>query len=306
MTSATLVSLRTFAGLVLGIALAGCTKDKEPVKADPPAPPPPPPATAAAPPGVDASFLAEIGPAAGLNPREDEELASILSRLSAPCPSEAVSVAQCVGEHRACPDCARAARYLAIGIHQGWAPQYLHVAYRARFDPKETMALAVDGSPTRGPAAAPVTIVEFGSYVCSHCAAEAPKLDELQRAHPKDVRLVFKPIWSPQNAAQVEATRAALAAAGQGKFWEMHAALFANQPRFDPESIDSYAKAIGLDTKKLHAAMTSAAVTEQMNRDLAAATAAQVDSLPSLWINGRPYLTFESLESRVAFELAEK
>ncbi len=303
----------------LALLLASCAKDKEPARAEP-APAAsasaavsggsgglePAAAASAAPSAVDASFLSAIALDAGLTPREDEQLASILTRLEAPCASEAVSVAQCIAEHRACPDCSRAARYLALGVRQGWPAQYVQMAFRARFDPKEAAIVAVDGSPTEGPARAAVTIVEFGSYICSHCAAEAPKLDALQKAHPKDVRLVFKPMWSPQNAMQVQATRAAFAAAAQGKFWEMHATLFAHQPAFDIESIDGYAKALGLDTTRLHADMVSPAVTERMKRDIGAATAAKVDSLPSIWINGHTYLPFEDLEARLAFELAQK
>jgi protein-disulfide isomerase len=183
---------------------------------------------------------------------------------------------------------------------------YLQRAFRARFDRTATVDLPADGSPTRGPSSAAVTIVEFGSYVCPHCAFEAPKLDALQKAHPKDVRIVFKPMWSPQDEMQVRATRAALAAAAQGKFWEMHALLFANQPRFDAESIDGYARSIGLDTNKLHADMASPAVAERMSKDIEAATTARVDVLPSIWINGHAYLTFEDLDTRLAFELAEK
>jgi protein-disulfide isomerase len=302
----TLAYRQELATLVLLTLLAACTKDKEPVKAEPTLAVQPASSTAAAPPAVDVSFLSAIAPQAGLTPREEDDLASLLTRLDAPCRSEAVSIAQCIAEHRACADCDRAARYLAIGIHQGWPATYAQMAFRARFDAKEKMDLPVDGSPTQGPANAAVTIVEFGSYVCPHCAAEAPRLDALRKAHPNDVRLVFKPVWSPQNAAQVQATRAALAAAAQGKFWEMHAVLFANQPNFDPESIDGYAKSIGLDTKRLHAEMASPVVTERMNKDLAAAAAAHIDSLPSIWINGHPYLTFENLEARVAFELTEK
>jgi protein-disulfide isomerase len=310
MTPATRSTLRStcirLAIFPLGIALAACSKDKEPVTAEPAPAPKAPSSAPETPPKIDSSFLSAIGAQAGLTDREDDELASILSRLDAPCPSEAVSVAQCVAEHRSCPDCDRAARFLAIGVHQGWPAQYQVVAFRGRFDPKETHNLAIDGSPTLGPATAPITIVEFGSYVCPHCAAAAPRLEAVQKAHPGDVRLVFKPMWSPQNKDQVEATRAAFAAGAQGKFWEMHALLFANQPKFDPDSIDGYAKSIGLDTKKLRAAMASPVVTSQMNKDLAAATAAQIDSLPSIWINGHPYLSFENLEARIAFELANR
>jgi thiol-disulfide isomerase/thioredoxin len=302
--------------LALAFALSGCAKDKEPARAEPTAATavavpgsstlPPQAATAAPHAPVDPSFLGAIATDAALTPREGEQLATILTGLEAPCASEAVSVAQCIAEHRTCADCNRAARYLALGVHQGWPPQYVQMAFHSRFDRTEAANLPIDGSPTQGPASAAVTIIEFGSYVCPHCAAEAPKLDALQKAHPKDVRIVFKPMWSPQNTAQVQATRAAFAAAAQGKFWEMQAILFANQPAFDPDSIDRYAKSVGLDTTKLHADMASPAVAERMKKDIATATTAHVDSLPSIWINGRSYLPFEDLEARLAFELAQK
>ena len=294
--------------LVPGLALAGCSKTEEPVRPEPVAAPAESasPIVDAEPPPVDASFLSAIALDAGLTPREDQDLATILAGLDAPCSSEAVSVAQCVAEHRACPDCDRAARYLALGVHEGWPPVYVQKAFRARFGRKEAVDLPIDGSPVKGPASAAVTIVEFGSYVCPHCALEAPKLDALQKAHPKDVRIVFKPMWSPQDDKQVRATRAALAAAAQGKFWELHAVLFANQPNFDPESIDGYAKSVGLDLAKLHADMGSPAVLDQMKKDMAVATTARVDALPAIWINGRAYQTFENLESRVGFEVGEK
>jgi protein-disulfide isomerase len=295
--------------IALAIALAGCSKDNEPARADPPAAAPvsspPPPVATATPVAPDASYLSAIGLDAGLTPREEQEVAAALAHIYAPCSSEAVSIAECVAQHRPCADCNRAARYIALGVHDGWSPEYVVAAYRARFDRSEAVELAVDGSPVRGPSSAPVTIVEFGSYVCPHCAFEAPKLDALQKAHPKDVRIVFKPMWSPQDEGQVRATRAALAAAAEGKFWEMHALLFANQPRFDADSIDGYAKSIGIDTARLHKDMASSAVDEQMQRDMAAATLARVDVLPSIWINGRAYQSFEDLDARLAFELAE-
>jgi thiol-disulfide isomerase/thioredoxin len=294
--------------LPFAFALACCSRAEEIPQKEPMAAVPASPASFAvdaAPPGVDASFLSAIALDAGLTAREDEDLASLLTSLYAPCSSEAMTVAQCVAENRPCRDCGRAARYLAIGFHEGWSSVYAQKAFQSRFGRKESPGLPTGGSPVRGPASAAVTIVEFGSYVCPHCALEAPKLDALQKAHPKDVRLVFKPMWSPQDEGQVRATRAALAAASQGKFWEMHAALFAHQPQFDAESIDGYATSLGLDLSKLHVEMQAPTVTAQMGNDMQVAAAAGVDSLPSIWINGRPYLAFEDLDTRVAFELGE-
>jgi protein-disulfide isomerase len=304
---------------VLLALVVGCSKSEEPVKADQAsasardsgsasAPvaatakaPPVAPTPSAAP--IDAGALLAFFPDAGFTPRETNDLATALSSLDAPCPSVAVSLATCLTEHRACDACGPAARYVAIGVRGGWPPEYTRLAYASRFDPAKVIDLPVDGSPTKGPEKAPVSIVEFGSYLCPHCAAEAPKLDALLKAHPKDVRLVFKPAWSPTNAIQEKVTRAAIAAGAQGKFWEMHAALFANQPKFTDADLDGYAKGIGIDPAKLKTDMASPATTERLMKDLAALKTAHVDSLPTILINGHPYFSFEDLESRIAFEL---
>jgi protein-disulfide isomerase len=296
---------------ILVFLVAGCSKD--PIREGAPKatatpsatsnatlPPAPAPAPAEAP---DASYLAPVAADAGLNPREQGALAVALTDLDAPCASMPITVAECLQQGRDCAACGDAARYVAIGLHSGWPPQFVRLAYDARFDPNEAHDLPVDGSPTKGPADAPVTIVEFGSYLCPHCAAEAPKLDALLRAHPKDVRLVMKPAWSPSNPVSERVTRYAHAAAAQGRFWEMHALLFANQPKFDDASIDGYARSLKMDAGKLHVDAQSDAVTTRLMKDRAAAQAAKVDSLPSIWINGHPFLYFEDLEARVAYEI---
>jgi protein-disulfide isomerase len=291
------------------LALPSCEKKQEPPPSPSaattvaPAATPSPSAAPAATNAPDASALAPFLPDAGLTAREEADLAGALSRFPAPCPSLAVSVAQCLTEERACPACGLAARYVAIGVRDGWPRQAIDMAYSARFDPAGALKLPVDGSPTKGPDLAPVTIVEFGSYLCSHCAAEAPRLDALLKAHPKDVRLVFKPVWSPSSPGAVPPSRASLAAAAQGKFWEMHALLLANQPQFADADIDGYAAQLGLDVAKLHADMQGSKVAQQMARDLALERAAGFDELPAIYINGRPYQSFEELGQRVEFEI---
>jgi protein-disulfide isomerase len=303
------------ASMILAVA---CAKSEEPAKADP-APSAsapvasvasPAPSASAAPsasvavPNVDAGAYLAFFPDAGFTPREANELVDLLGALDAPCPSTAVSLGTCLSEHRACDDCAVAARFVSMGVHAGWPTPYVRMAYAGRFDPKRTpIDLPADGSPAKGPATAPVVITEFGSYLCPHCAAEAPKLEALLKAHPKDLRLVFKPAWSPSNPVSERVTRAAMAAGAQGKFWEMHAALFANQPKFDDSDIEGYAKSVGVDPTKLKADMQSAATTERLAKDLAAAKTAHVDSLPSLWVNGRPLHAFEDLDARIEFEI---
>src|SRR5881397_2815947 len=76
----------------------------------------------------------------------------------------------------------------------------------------------IASSPTRGPKNAPVVIVEFSDFQCPYCAGLQPTLQQVQRAFPKEVRLVYKqyPLDIHQYARQ--AALASLAAHAQGKF----------------------------------------------------------------------------------------
>jgi protein-disulfide isomerase len=260
---------------------------------------------AAAPPPFDAGAVLALFAGERFNPREQSDFESVIGGIDAPCPSVPVSIAQCIAERRDCSDCMVAAHYVALAIHDGWPGQYIGAGMAARFDPEQTKNIPVDGSPTKGPANAPITIMEFGSYLCPHCAAEAPKLEALLVAHPKELRLVFKPVWSPDNMTSVHATGAAIAAGAQGKFWDMHALIFGNQPKASDADLDGYATAIGLDLGRFHADMTSAATADRMRRDQVLAQKLAIDTIPALWINGHPILPFEKLEERVAFELAQ-
>jgi predicted DsbA family dithiol-disulfide isomerase len=296
--------------VVASAALLGaCAKDKEPEPIRPSATSSATPSGAASASDAmtasfDASALLPYLPDASLNDRETNDLMSVLSSLDAPCPSVPVSIAQCLTEHRACKECKTAADYLAVGVRDGWPPQFLGKAYGARFDPAQRRDIPIDGSPTKGPASAPITIVEFGSYTCPHCAAEAPILESIMAEHPKEIRLAFKPMWTEQNVSSMNATRAAIAAAAQGKFWEMHALIFSDETKESIPDLEAGARSLGLDVARFRADAGGSATLDRMKRDMAAAEAAKVDSLPSIWINGRELLPGEKLPQRLGFELS--
>src|SRR5438552_3146929 len=98
-----------------------------------------------------------------------------------------------------------------------------------------------------GPEDAPVTLVEYGDYECPHCGRAHPILRELQRRMGRKLRLVFRnfPLAELHPHAR-HAAEAAEAAAAQGKFWEMHDALFEHQTRLADTDLLRYAAALGL------------------------------------------------------------
>lgn len=105
-------------------------------------------------------------------------------------------------------------------------------------------------SPLRGDPTAPITIFEFGDFLCVPCAEVAPVLDKVLEQYPGQVRLIWKdlPNTARHPLAQ-KAAEAARCAAEQGKFWEYHDALLkqTSQGRsLTEEGLISTAQTIGL------------------------------------------------------------
>jgi protein-disulfide isomerase len=155
-------------------------------------------------------------------------------------------------------------------------------------DPANAYELAVGASPVKGPQSAPVTVIEFSDYQCPFCARNEPLIAEFLKEYPDKVRFVFKhfPLVSiHQNA--MPAAKAAAAAQKQGKFWEMHEKLFANQRALGNEQIKQYAQEIGLDLAKFETDMNSPEVQKQIQDDMALATKVGVRGTPTVFVNGK-------------------
>jgi protein-disulfide isomerase len=139
----------------------------------------------------------------------------------------------------------------------------------------------------RGPATAPVTIVEFSDFACPYCRSMAPVVKELLKSYPDKVRVVLKN--SPLNIHPDSplAHEAAYAAGAQGKFWEMHDLLFANQKNLKPADLETYAQQLGLDMEKFKAALADHRYKAQVDKDTQDADNFGVTQTPTLFINGR-------------------
>lgn len=124
--------------------------------------------------------------------------------------------------------------------------------------------LAVIGNPKGN-----VTMVEFFDYQCIHCKKMAPTISELIKKD-KNLRVIYKefPIFGKSSEL---ASQAALAAAMQGKYMQMHEALLKVEKRLDTKVVMDTAKSLGLDMTKLQKDMDSKEVADQLdaNRQLA-------------------------------------
>lgn len=153
------------------------------------------------------------------------------------------------------------------------------------------LAPAVDDQDhRRGPADAPVVIVEYGDYECPHCLQAHGIVNELHERLGDRFSYVFRhfPIRSSHVHAQ-HAAEAAEAAAAQGKFWEMHDKLFANQDALDDEALIRYAGEIGLDVERFKRELAERVYAERVNEDFRSGVRSGANGTPTFYINGERY-----------------
>jgi protein-disulfide isomerase len=164
----------------------------------------------------------------------------------------------------------------------------------------ERFKVPTDG-PSKGPTDAKVTIVEFSDFQCPFCSRVVPTLAQIEKEYPKDVRVIFRHNPLPFHPNAPLAAEAGVAAAEQGKFWEMHDKMFANQQNILRPDLDKYAGEIGLDVGKFKAALDSGAGKAKVQKDLADAQKIGVQGTPNFYLNGRniqgaqPYEEFKKV-----------
>jgi len=231
-------------------------------------------------PGVDVGSLTS---------REKRDWSGLVSELLAPCPNVPVNIAQCVREGRNCVACMPAAKLLAKQVRSGRSRSQAEDAFFSRFAADRVRTIDVDDSPAKGPASAPITVVEWADFECPHCRHASPALEKLVDDYPGKVRFVFKLYPLPGHAHGDSTARAVVAAMNQGKFWEMHHALFEHQNALEPRDVEKYAKEIGLDLKKYKADLELEATVDRIARDRKQAEKLGITGTPTVYINGREF-----------------
>lgn len=167
--------------------------------------------------------------------------------------------------------------------------------------PRYEVDVAAD-DPVLGDADAPVTVVEFSDFQCPFCQRVVPTLKRVRETYGDRVRIVWKdfPLTSIHPQA-FKAAEAGQCAREQGRFWEYHDRLFANQQALEPELLKKYAADLGLDAAQFNSCLDTAKYAERVQEQMGAGAQLGVSSTPSIFINGRllsgaqPYETFTAV-----------
>jgi RNA polymerase sigma factor (sigma-70 family) len=154
-----------------------------------------------------------------------------------------------------------------------------------RISSEKLAQLGFDKGPSRGAANAPVTIVMFQDLMCPFCGRVQATLDQLLEEYPGKVRIVMKQF--PVHEAAKLAAEASLAADAQGKFWELHDLMLANQDNLSRDAILDYATQAGLDTKKLADALDRHTYATALAREMDAGKEAGMRATPTFLVNGK-------------------
>ncbi len=225
-----------------------------------------------------------------LTAREKSLWSQLVTELLAPCESTPGTIAECVEGKKACAACTPAATFLVGKVQAGLTKPQIEASYRARFASDQVKHIEVAGSPSKGPTDAAITIVEWADFECPACRAVNPVIEEVVGQNP-DVRFVFKNFPLDMHPNAESAARSVMAADRQGKFWEMHHALFSSVEPLGAERQLALAKELGLDPKQFEKDQRSEAVADAVSRDKKQGREVDLSGTPTIYVNGR-YFTF--------------
>jgi protein-disulfide isomerase len=151
--------------------------------------------------------------------------------------------------------------------------------------PREAIATA--GRPSKGPAKAPIEMVEFADFQCPFCLRAHPTVQQVLATYGDRIHFVYRhyPLANHPNARP--AAEAAECAANQGQFWPYYEVLFADQRKLGDEDLKTSAAKLGMDAEKFNACVDSHQSKAAVEADMKDGEAAGVTGTPAFFVNGR-------------------
>lgn len=155
------------------------------------------------------------------------------------------------------------------------------------------------GAPTRGPADALLTIVEFSDFQCPYCKRGEETVAQIRKEYGDKVRVVWRddPLSGhPHAEPAAELARFARTQKGDAGFWAVHDALFASQPNLEDADLERIAVAAGLDPKKAMLAVSTHLYRNAIDDDLVLADDFDCSGTPHFFVNGHRVAGAKSFE----------
>lgn len=242
---------------------------------------------------------------AGLTAQQKAQVVDIARQQTCSCGCT-MKTSACLAQDRTCMVSRTQATAIAREIKAGKTPAaaaaiLANTAYMAKLHEElsnQPVELKTAGAPSRGPANAKLTLVEFSDFQCPFCRSGADAITQIAKAYPNDVRVVFKQFPLESHSQAALAAEASLAAQAQGKFWEMHDRIFANPRSLTESNLIAWAKELGMDAVRFAKELTSHKYQSIVQNEVKEGLEAGVQGTPTVFLNGRQHranLTFSDL-----------
>jgi protein-disulfide isomerase len=171
--------------------------------------------------------------------------------------------------------------------------------------PRQTIATA--GHASRGPANAPIQLVEFADFQCPYCLRSHPTVTQVLNTYGDRVHFVFRHFPLPNHPNARPAAEAAACAGEQNRFWQFYDAVFADPTKLSNEDLKAHAVRAGANMEKFNTCFDNRKFKDTVEADLKEGTEAGVTGTPAFFINGRALIgaqPFEAFKQIIDEELA--
>ncbi len=150
-------------------------------------------------------------------------------------------------------------------------------------------------------------VEEFSDFQCPACKSAVPIVERLLSQYGDRVQVQYRHFPLDQiHKRAFAAARSSECANDQGKFWEMHDALFANQPDFSKDELIQYARDIELDAELFTTCFESSAHGKTVRSDQADGRKKGVSGTPTFFVNGKKVQNYGNLLQEVAAVLEKE
>jgi len=151
--------------------------------------------------------------------------------------------------------------------------------------------------PLKGEVGAKATVIVYSDFTCPACQDFTPDLQSLEKLYGNQVQFVFKGLPLSGLPESRPALVAAYCANEQNKFWEYHDLLFSDPTALNQQKYREYANTLGLDLTSFNQCLSNKKYDSMLTRNLSDALSLQIDSIPSVYINGQKIEGFLNIET---------